>query len=420
MAKLQILPGWLFPIPGLFIQAFGLFSGDVQLSLVGSGLLSAGLALYIWGKGYHPVWGLWGVVPLVGPVLLAAQPNRRRMPEARMRGGAGLLSIMAVAGIGITLAGPGIVSGNLQFPWWRQAEPPATPPAVAIQQVQVEPEPGPEPAPEPPAPEPAPQPPAPTTFEEGYRQVKPGMTYEEVCRLVGDDTLTVGKSQSMQIVRWRGGERQAFTARFTGGKLDLLSSLQKQVPPLSAQVQQELRARSEERIGRRPPPTEPEPESDEEGQPELEQAPDGVDQPAGLDQPVPLPEEQTEPTKTGVITGRAKPESVVRISSKATERTPRPSFKKARLPKLSGQINRGANDVIFVNRSENTLRVGVRLGIRGADFDLRPGDHHVLFLSNGSYSVYYIDMSQPETLHSGGHVQVDSPPAAIQVDLPRQ
>jgi len=421
MAKLQILPGWLFPIPGLFIQAFGLFSGDLQLSLVGSGLLSAGLAVYVRGKGYHPAWGLWGVVPLLGPVLLLAQPNRRRVPGAHIRGGVGLLSIMAVFGLGLTLISPQLVSGNFPSWLWRHPEPAPAPPPVVVQQMQVQPEPAPAPAPEPPALEPPPPPPAPTTFEEGYRQIKPGMTYAQVCNLVGDDTLIVGTSESMKIVRWRGSDRQVFTARFKDGKLDLFSSLQKQMPPLSLAVREELRARSAERLSHRPAPPKPEPEAPPTGeeQPELEKTPPAPDQAGTAEQPEPLTEEQAGAPKTGVVTGRAKPERVVRVGSQSAEKKPRPSVRKARLPKLSGQISRGANDVIFVNRSENTLRVGVRLGMRGADFDIGPGDYHTLFLSNGYYSIYYIDLGEPETLHSGGQVQVDSPPTAIQVDLPR-
>ncbi|MCX5769120.1 MAG: hypothetical protein NTZ09_02425 [Candidatus Hydrogenedentes bacterium] len=419
MARLQILPGWLFPIPGLFIQALGLFSGDVQLSLVGSGLLSAGLAVYIRGKGYHPVWGLWGVVPALGPLLLVAQPDRHRSPGARMRGGVAFFYLMALLGIGVTLIAPDIVRGTIPAYLFDQAEPAPASPPVVVQQVQVQPDPAPPPAP--PAPEPTPPPPATTTFEEGYRQVKPGMTFEEVCKLVGDDTLVVGTSESMKIVRWRGGDRQAFTARFINGKLDLLSSLQKQMPPLSPAAQEELRARSAERISRRPPPPEPKTETPPatEELPPSEEAPSTEDQTAGAEQPETPPGEQPEAPKTGVVTGRAKSERVVRVGGQAAEKKPRPSVKRARLPRSSGQINRGANDVILVNRSENTLRVAVRLGMRGADFDIPPGGYHTLFLSNGSYSIYYIDLGAPETLHSAGQVQVDSPPTAIEVQLPR-
>ncbi|HUW62297.1 MAG TPA: hypothetical protein VMZ06_14935 [Candidatus Bathyarchaeia archaeon] len=423
MAKLQILPGWLFPIPGLFIQAFGLFSGDLQLSLVGSGLLSAGLAVYVRGKGYHPAWGLWGVVPALGPLLLVAQPDRHRSPGARMRGGVAFFYLMALLGIGVTLIAPDIVRGTIPAYLFDQAGPAPTPPPVVAQQVQVQPEPAPAPAPEPPAPEPPPPSPAPTTFEEGYRQIKPGMTYEEVCKFVGDDTLVVGVSESMRIVRWRGEDRQAFTARFIDGKLDLLSSLQKQMPPLSLAVREELRARFQERLSRRPAPPEPEPEApptaEEQPEPESEETPADADQAGTAEQIEPPTEEQPEAPKTGVVTGRAKPERVVRVGSQSADKKPRPSLKRARLPKSSGQISRGANDVIFVNRSENTLRVGVRLRMRGADFDIAPGGYHTLFLSNGSYSIYYIDTGEPETLHSGGQVQVDSPPTAIQVNLPR-
>jgi len=364
------------------------------------------------------------VVPALGPLLLVAQPDRHRSPGARMRGGVAFFYLMALLGFGVTLIAPDIVRGTIPAYLFDQAEPVPAPPPVVVQQVQVQAAPAPAPAPEPPAPEPPPPPPARTTFEEGYRQIKPGMTYEQVCSLVGDDTLVVGTSEAMKIVRWRGGDRQAFTARFKDGKLDLLSSLQKQMPPLSPAVQEELRARSAERLSHRPAPHKPEPEAPPTGeeQPESEETAPAPDQVGTAEQP-PVeetpPAEQEQALKTGVVTGRAKPERVVRIGGQSAEKRPRPSVRKARLPKLSGQINRGANDVIFVNRSENTLRVGVRLGIRGADFNIPPGDYHTLFLSNGSYSIYYIDTGEPETLHSGGQVQVDSPPTAIQVDLPR-
>jgi hypothetical protein len=410
MAKSQILPGWLFPIPGLFLQTFGLFSGDIELSLAGSGLLAAGLALYIRGKGYHPAWGLWGVVPLLGPILVFLQPDRHARPAARMRGGAGLLAIMAVLGLAFTLICPQLVSGN--FHLWPKPEPPATPPPVVVQLVQAQPEPT--PAPQPPAPQPPPPPPAPANFEEAYGQVKPGMTCEDVVSLVGNDMLIVGTSKSMRIVRWRGGDRQAFTARFKDGKLDLKSRLQKPIPPLPPAAQDESLARAAKEANREPDLPEPEPSEDQQP---------AEDPPAGqtdLDQdPEPLAEEQQLPEETGVVTAQAKSERVVRVASKLAERKPRPSVRKARLPRSSGQIDRGANDVIFINRSENTLRVGVRLGRRGADFDIPPGGHHTLFLSNGSYSVYYIDLAQPETLHAVRSVRVDSPPVAIEVAIPR-
>ena len=414
MAKSPILPGWLFPIPGLFLQMFGLFSADLQLSLVGSALLVAGLGLCIRGKGYSPAWGLWGVVPLVGLIIVLAQPDRRTSPSARMRGGAGLLAIMAVLGLAFTVASPGIVSSLSLRP---APEPPATPPAVTVQQVQVDPEPKPTPLTPPPVRlRTAPLAP-PTSFEEGYRQVRVGMTYEQVCELVGDDIFVVGQSDNTRIVRWRGGNRQAFNARFKEDKVDLLSSLQRVASPLPAAAAKESGERPRNIIEMWPKP-EPPPEEPQEKLP-AEEAPAAPDQPAVEEQPAPVPEEQAPPPRTGVVTGRAKSERVVRIGGKDAQRKSRPSLRKARLPRSSGQINRGANDVIFVNRSENAMRVGVRLGMRGKDFDLPPGGHHTLFLSNGVYSVYYIDQAEPETLYSAGQVTVDSPPTAIEVPLPK-
>jgi len=415
MARNISLPGWLYPIPGLFVQTFGLFSGDVELSLWGTLILTLGLAVYARRKGYSHAWGLYGLAPFVGPAIILVQPDRRDAPAARMRGGIPLFSIMAVLGVAATLISPQVLDGTL-FSRTPEPIPAPLPPVPDPPPAEPAPPPPPEPQPPAPAPEPPPEPAPPASFEEGYHRIKVGMTYEEVTDLVGDDNYVVGQSPSgLKVIRWEGPDREAFTTRFVNGKLDMLSNLQKRPRQVSASArrrldeltEQRMRETAERMLGEAPPSevtTQP-PEEPDEVSPVLQE-------------PIPEPEQPQE-EDTGVVTGRGRREQVVRIGSQAGEERRRPSVRKARLPRFSGAIKRGPHDVVFVNRGENVLKVGVRSNMRGLDFEIQPEQYEVMFVSNGAYKVYYIDTGDPETLHDAGPIIVDTPPVALRMFLPR-
>jgi len=125
-------------LPGFLLQSYGVLTGSRWLGLVGSALLVAGLAKYIQTKGYHPGWGLWGLVPLVGPLVLIIQrpyyglardgalddvileedphirsfSHRRRL---RIMGGAPLLAVAAPLGFLLIMASPHLPHATVTF-----------------------------------------------------------------------------------------------------------------------------------------------------------------------------------------------------------------------------------------------------------------------------------------------------------------
>lgn len=73
MANMQKMPQLIWALPGFLIQMGGLLSGHPVTALIGTVPLVAGLAYYIKAKGYSAAWGLWGVVPIMGVIILAMQ-----------------------------------------------------------------------------------------------------------------------------------------------------------------------------------------------------------------------------------------------------------------------------------------------------------------------------------------------------------
>ena len=74
---------------GLVLQIVGRLlqgSGSEAMASLGTVLVLGGLAFFIWGcamymqgKGYHPAWGLLGLLSVIGLILLAVM--RDRQPE---------------------------------------------------------------------------------------------------------------------------------------------------------------------------------------------------------------------------------------------------------------------------------------------------------------------------------------------------
>jgi len=123
------IPPLTWALPGFLIQSYGILAGSRWLGLVGSALLVAGLAQYIKTKGYHPGWGLWGLVPLMGPLVLIIQrpyyglardealdnlvleedPHVRSFTSRRrftITGGVPLLAVMAPVGLLLVVCSP--------------------------------------------------------------------------------------------------------------------------------------------------------------------------------------------------------------------------------------------------------------------------------------------------------------------------
>lgn len=64
-----------FGVPGLVLQLGGKAEGYPLITLVGSILLLVGLAYYAKGKGRHPAWGLFGLLSIIGVIILACMKD---------------------------------------------------------------------------------------------------------------------------------------------------------------------------------------------------------------------------------------------------------------------------------------------------------------------------------------------------------
>lgn len=77
--------------PGLLLQSFAasytwppslVLTGNLLL-LAGTALLLAGLAFYAKAKGRHPAWGLFGLLSIVGVIVLGILPDRSAQSAAQ-------------------------------------------------------------------------------------------------------------------------------------------------------------------------------------------------------------------------------------------------------------------------------------------------------------------------------------------------
>ena len=64
---------FLLGVPGFALQIYGLVQGSPFWAVLGTVLHVFGLSFYISAKGYHGLWGFWGVVPVVGFFILLMQ-----------------------------------------------------------------------------------------------------------------------------------------------------------------------------------------------------------------------------------------------------------------------------------------------------------------------------------------------------------
>jgi hypothetical protein len=80
--KKSLMPG----VPGMVLQVVGKYVLDdiagVGVALLGTGLLIAGLCFYARGKGYPMLLGLIGVFSIIGLIILAVLPDKRKEEKA--------------------------------------------------------------------------------------------------------------------------------------------------------------------------------------------------------------------------------------------------------------------------------------------------------------------------------------------------
>lgn len=466
------IPIILWIVPGLVLQSCGLFLGRVSLSVLGTVLLVAGLSYYVKRKGYHPAWGFWGLVPVMGPIILILQrpyyaisrdemldemlleedPHIRSFGLRRrlqIIGGLPLFLLAAPIGIAVLLFSPWLV--GLVVPH-ETANLPATA-AVAAPEEPVEPAPVPVPAPEtPPAPEPPASPPVeeanlsvtqvtlPATktesestipvkeqnvageadqFRAQYENVRVGMTFDEIEALMGDDALFIsGRKDSDAVVNWRGPDGLFFVAKLAAGKLERKTPLRTR--PRASEIKDTVGDLAQlmvpEAFASKNDAEKEEPDSAQEagGKEESQQEP-AVQEDEGeedVSEEEPAPEEQPAATQTS---------RVVRLGANAKEGevskpAGRTTYKKPKLPKFSHPLDRGPSDVYIHNPNEESVRVGIRSGRAGKDISIAGEGEAVVYLTNGTYSLFYID-PENNTVQNAGSFVVDAPPQPIHISL---
>ena len=464
------LQAWalVWGVPGFAIQCFGIAEGWVLASLGGTALLCVGLMYHIRGKGYHPMWGLWGLVPIMGPVLLLLQPRRPgvsaqdmlqdllveedphvirsfgRQDRPTVSGGLALLLAMAPVGIMILLfsarlphavapgevaapptpaattgVAPGPVAETVAEPPLPTSTPSPLPSGPATQELTTPPE-APAAAPEEVAEPPPPVVPASfqeSPYEAKYRQLHPGMTYEQVCDLVGNDsTLISGKLGAAKIVKWENPDKSFFAARFHNNALDRMTGLNYPPPPKELEeMAKELRAPGEEAV-----PLETEGTAaaaniaqEEEG-PSAESAPQ--EEAKSADEGEELPSVEGGPGEGEEITPEEAPPAKKNVVRVGGETPAGPRRRKAQLPRYTQDITRGPNDVYIHNETDTTVNVGLRTQTkRGTNLTVAPGGMVTIYLMNGTYKVFYIETSHPYDLKSAGDLVIASPPGALHV-----
>lgn len=88
MDAAQNRTSFMFGVPGIVLQFVGwLMQGDtipggsplgLVVQVVGTVLLIVGLSFYARAKGHHPAWGLMGLLSIIGLIVLAVLPDRRK------------------------------------------------------------------------------------------------------------------------------------------------------------------------------------------------------------------------------------------------------------------------------------------------------------------------------------------------------
>ena len=90
----------MFGVPGIILQIVGwvMNRGDsaatirnappaesnvlaLVITVIGTVLLIYGLALYAKAKGYHPLFGLFGLLSIIGLIVLGVLPDKLKAPK---------------------------------------------------------------------------------------------------------------------------------------------------------------------------------------------------------------------------------------------------------------------------------------------------------------------------------------------------
>lgn len=480
MAVFRKIGTLLSVAPGFVLQVYGIVAGNSAAAIAGTFLLVLALGYHIRGKGYHPAWGLWGVVPVMGTVLLLFQrPNcgvsREEIIEEilleedphirsfathrqlRIVGGLPLLLIMAPVGLLLVLFGDRLENVHVTVAYERPAQqrgpepseqatgiPPEdaevsrqmVPTIVSVQTLyatsgrDAEPEERAEPAATAAIPtdmtrEAAGKVGAEAGFAAKHASLDLGMTYDRACEVMGAAPVSLSSASDHGLVRWEGPDNEFFFAHFQNGELDRISGLNYRVPAVPA-----AGAVAQAKAETRPVARDGQPVVDGDGKEEpitAERSPSttsGVEASDSLDR---SPDVQgdiadDEDTVSNIAeetwVENADVSRVTRVAEAGATQG-RTTYKKARLPRFTRPIERGPHDVVIYNPNPYPVQVGVRSGKRGKDLLIGASGSATLYLPNGDYSVSYVAQGGPEDarLYNAGNFNVASPLSAIRIYL---
>jgi membrane protein implicated in regulation of membrane protease activity len=74
---------FLWGVPGFALQVAGVLMHRPWLSWIGIGLLAVGLMYYARAKRRHPAWGLFGLLSIVGLLVLACLSDRGKEEQPK-------------------------------------------------------------------------------------------------------------------------------------------------------------------------------------------------------------------------------------------------------------------------------------------------------------------------------------------------
>lgn len=234
-----------------------------------------------------------------------------------------------------------------------------------------------------------------------YDQVQPGMTYEEVLALIGMDAQPLtGTSERVRIYKWTDERGSSITGRFENKVLKRKSGL------ILEPEKEGLEKSTEEQP---PEETVVAEEADTEAASEeayvAEEA--YVEEAPVEEQRVQVAEAAPVQTKSSRVSVSGSTRRQREHEAAGTHESPERSYHpKVKLPDFKRRLREGVYEIRIHNTTESNLKVALISDEGGLEMRLSPGRHSSAKVGQGSYQVYFINESDPFTLHQGQVIPV--------------
>lgn len=369
----SMILSFLFGVPGFVFQIYGLVQGNPFWAVLGTVLHVIGLSQYISNKGYHALWGIWGVVPVIGFFILLMQWPRLsaavskgpgETPSQKTETTADSMTILGGYKLLAALAPFGIVPILLCGYFWGGADSERIPPpsqtdvpgetAKGNEAVNAEEESSDEATTKTPVP--------------WNDRVQEGMTYQEVAKLSGSKGEEVVFTPTKHgIVRWKTPAGADLFVRFRGDRV--VSSSNTKAEDDSSANEANANASS------------------------------------ALDSKLaPLINSSKEPLSTSNLPDMKSD----RLDPEATTSTHTKPHASVRLPSYTHEIIEGPYVIHLRNPNTVAVKAGLRLGDTGKDLTIPPNGSIEVHVPDGHYLVHFVKETSPDRVCSGGSLEVGS------------